>query len=195
MKIERLNHDKIRIFLTFDDLSERGIQKDDMWREIPKVHELFSEMMDQAYTEVGFDASGPLAVEVFSTPAQGMIVVVTRGKGMIQLDDDYDSDDVYEVELTIEQTDMISYAFNEFDELVLAAESLLPFFKGGRLYNYKGVYILQIDSDEMNDVQANRIVALLSEFAEVSPVTPEVLEEYGKVVMPELAVETICRYF
>lgn len=195
MKIERLNHDKIRIFLTFDDLSERGIQKDDMWREIPKVHELFSEMMDQAYTEVGFDASGPLAVEVFSTPAQGMIVVVTRGKGMIQLDDDYDSDDVYEVELTIEQTDMISYAFNEFDELVLAAESLLPFFKGGRLYNYEGVYILQIDSDEMNDVQANRIVALLSEFAEVSPVTPEVLEEYGKVVMPELAVETICRYF
>lgn len=195
MKIERLNHDKIRIFLTFDDLSERGIQKDDMWREIPKVHELFSEMMDQAYTEVGFDASGPLAVEVFSTPAQGMIVVVTRGKGMIQLDDEYDSEDVYEVELTIEQTDMISYAFNEFDELVLAAEALLPFFKGGRLYNYKDVYILQIDSEEMNDVQANRIVALLSEFAEVSPVTPEVLEEYGKVVMPELAVETICRYF
>lgn len=195
MKIERLNHDKIRIFLTFDDLSERGIQKDDMWREIPKVHELFSEMMDQAYSEVGFDASGPLAVEVFSTPAQGMIVVVTRGKGMIQLDDEYDSEDVYEVELTIDQTDMISYAFTEFDDLVRAAEALLPFYKGGQLYNYKGVYILQIDSEEMNDVQANRIVSLLSEFAEVSPVTPEVLEEYGKVVMAEYAVETICRYF
>ena len=62
MKIERLSQDKIRIFLTFDDLTERGIQKDDMWREIPKVHELFSEMMDQAYTELGFDPSGPLAV-------------------------------------------------------------------------------------------------------------------------------------
>ena len=56
MKIERLNQDKIRIFLTFDDLLERGIQKEDMWREIPKVHELFSEMMDQAYSELGFDA-------------------------------------------------------------------------------------------------------------------------------------------
>jgi adapter protein MecA 1/2 len=71
----------------------------------------------------------------------------------------------------------------------------LPFYKGGQLYNYKGVYILQIDSEEMNDVQANRIVSLLSEFAEVSPVTPEVLAEYGKVVMAEHAVETICRYF
>ena len=56
MKIERLSQDKIRIFLTFDDLLERGIQKEDMWREIPKVHELFSEMMDQAYNELGFDA-------------------------------------------------------------------------------------------------------------------------------------------
>jgi adapter protein MecA 1/2 len=195
MKIERLNQDKIRIFLTFDDLSERGIQKEDMWREIPKVHELFSEMMDQAYNEVGFDASGPLAVEVFSTPAQGMIVVVTRGKGIIQLDEDFESDDVYEVELTVEQTDMISYAFYEFDELVRAAESVLPFFKGGTLYHYNNAYILQIDAEEMNDVQANRIVSLLSEFAEVSSMTPEMLEEYGKVIMADQAIETICRFF
>src|SRR4051812_32760948 len=79
MKIERLSHDKIRIFLTFDDLTERGIQKEDIWREIPKVHDLFSEMMDQAYNEVGFEAVGPLAVEVFALPAQGMIVIITRG--------------------------------------------------------------------------------------------------------------------
>lgn len=40
MRIERLSQDKIRIFLTFDDLSERGIQKEDMWQEVPKVHDL-----------------------------------------------------------------------------------------------------------------------------------------------------------
>lgn len=80
MKIERLSQDRIRIFLTFDDLSERGIQKEDMWREPPKLHELFLEMMDQAYNELGFDASGPLAVEVLAMPAQGMVINVTRGK-------------------------------------------------------------------------------------------------------------------
>lgn len=79
MRIERLSQDKIRIFLTFDDLSERGIQKEDMWQEVPKVHDLFTEMMDQAYSELGFDATGPLAVEVFAMPAQGMVVIVTRG--------------------------------------------------------------------------------------------------------------------
>ena len=50
MRIERLGQDKIRIFLTFDDLSERGIQKEDMWQEIPKVHDLFTEMMDHVIT-------------------------------------------------------------------------------------------------------------------------------------------------
>src|SRR5690554_2877561 len=109
MRIERLSPDKIRIFLTFDDLVERGIQKDDIWREIPRVHELFSEMMDQAYSELGFDASGPLAVEVFALPVQGMVIIVTRGNMSHQqlrsdIDADvYDSDEeVYEMEVTLE---------------------------------------------------------------------------------------------
>ncbi|MCG0314054.1 MAG: adaptor protein MecA, partial [Calditerricola sp.] len=34
MRIERLSPDKIRFFLTFDDLTERGIAKEDIWRDI-----------------------------------------------------------------------------------------------------------------------------------------------------------------
>jgi adapter protein MecA 1/2 len=166
-----------------------------MWREMPKVHELFSEMMDQAYSEVGFDASGPLAVEVFSTPAQGMIVVVTRGKTMTTTDEDYDADEVYEMELTVEQTDLIAYAFKEFDELVRAAQQLVPFYGGGKLYMYQGAYVLHIESEMMNDAQANRVVAVLSEFADICPTTPAVLEEYGKVIMAEHAVDTLCKHF
>lgn len=49
MRVERLSRDKIRFFLSMDDLMERGIEKEDMWRDIPKVHELFNDMMDQAY--------------------------------------------------------------------------------------------------------------------------------------------------
>lgn len=194
MKIERLGTDKIRIFLTFDDLHERGIEKEDMWREMPKVHELFSEMMDQAYSEVGFEASGPLAVEVFSTPAQGMIVVVTRGRGLPNVDEDYD-DDVYEMELTLEQTDVISYAFRDFDLLIRAAKALRPHYAGGKLYHYLDRYYLHIDAEGLNEVQANRVVAILSEFADMSPTTAAMLEEYGKIVQADRAIDTLCTYF
>ena len=53
MRVERLSQDKVRIFLTFDDLLERGIEKDDMWRDIPKVHDLFNDMMNRHMKKLG----------------------------------------------------------------------------------------------------------------------------------------------
>lgn len=67
MRLERLNYNKIKIFLTFDDLSERGLTKEDLWRNAPKVQQLFRDMMQEANKELGFEADGPIAVEVFST--------------------------------------------------------------------------------------------------------------------------------
>lgn len=200
MKIERLSQDKIRIFLTFDDLTERGIQKEDLWREIPKVHELFSEMMDQAYSELGFDASGPLAVEVFALPAQGMVVIVTRGrmeaeKHLAQIDEE-DEEEVYEMEVTLEQSDLISYAFHDFEHLVRVAKLINRYLiDGGSLFSYKGKWIVQLEPFEMEDTRYQALIALLSEFGEATSVTRAVLEEYGKVIIASDAIKVLCSYF
>jgi adapter protein MecA 1/2 len=202
MKIERLSQDKIRIFLTFDDLLERGIQKEDMWREIPKVHELFSEMMDQAHSELGFDASGPLAVEVFALPAQGMVVIVTRGKTESQQSgygdsDDEQDEDVYELEVTLEQTDVVMYAFRDFEDVISASKALLAsgHTEDGRLYAYQGKYMLAFDPAGSESSRNQAIIALLAEFGEAASVTQAVLEEYGKVVIASEAVREICNHF
>jgi adapter protein MecA 1/2 len=199
MKIERLSQDKIRIFLTFDDLTERGIQKDDMWREIPKVHELFSEMMDQAYSELGFDPSGPLAVEVFALPAQGMVVIVTKGKIEIHHEDgldDHEADEVYEMEVTMEQSDTIVHRFRDFEDLLRAAKVVSgSLTEAGTLYSYKDRWYLVVDSTEMEDPKYHALIAVLSEYGEASPVTQAVLDEYGKKVIAEDAVRTLIRHF
>jgi adapter protein MecA 1/2 len=200
MKIERLSQDKIRIFLTFDDLMERGIHKDDLWREIPKIHELFSDMMAQAHSELGFDASGPLAVEVFALPAQGMVVIVTRG-GMNKSDsaaylEDEEEEEVYEMEVTLEETDLISYAFTDFEHLLSAAKLLAPYLpEGGRLYYYKDKYILQIDPVEMHEYGYQSLIALLSEYGDATSVTAAVLEDYGKVIIADNAISVLCTHF
>lgn len=200
MKIERLSQDKIRIFLTFDDLLERGIQKEDMWREVPKVRELFSEMMEQAYSELGFDATGPLAVEVFSLPAQGMVVIVTKGKmdagKYFDHLDEEDDDDVYELEVTLEQSDIISYAFQDFEHLLTAAKRINKYLMdGGSLFSYNNKWILQLEPIEMDDDQYEMLIALLSEYAEATSVTQAVLEEYGKVIIADDAVKVLCSHF
>lgn len=200
MKIERLSQDKIRIFLTFDDLSERGIQKEDMWQEVPKVHDLFTEMMDQAYNELGFDATGPLAVEVFALPAQGMVVIVTRGKyDHHQYGGSGEEDlpeEVYEMEVTLEQTDSIVYAFRDFEPLVEAAHVLIGnITSAGKLYSYKGKWYLYFDPKHFEETQLSALIAVLSEFGDSSAVTEAVLSEYGKTVMAEDAVQVLCTHF
>ncbi|MCS7462437.1 genetic competence negative regulator [Paenibacillus doosanensis] len=199
MKMERLSQDKIRIFLTFDDLTERGIQKDDMWREIPKVHELFSDMMDQAYTELGFEPSGPLAVEVLQLPAQGMVVIVTRGKvDFQQTVESYDEEveEMYELEVTLEQTDQISYMFHDFEDMLRMAKVLNPLVtEGGSLFAYKNKWFLLLNADEMDENGYQAVIAVLSEFGEAATVTRAVLEEYGKTVIAENAVKVLCAHF
>lgn len=201
MRIERISQDKIKIFLTFDDLVERGIQKDDIWREIPKVHELFSEMMDQAYSELGFDATGPLAVEVFALPAQGMVIIVTKSAfaGRSDTDDEegYDSgDDIYEMEVTLERSDEVIYAFADFEHVVGAVRHISRHIPdGGSLYTYNGKWILRFHADEMAEETLTPVIPILSEFGEAASVTPAVLEEYGTCVIRQHAVSKLNAYF
>ncbi|OUN00988.1 MAG: adaptor protein [Paenibacillaceae bacterium ZCTH02-B3] len=198
MRMERLGNDKIRIFLTFDDLSERGIQKEDLWREIPKVHELFSEMMDQAYNELGFDATGPLAVEVFAMPAQGMVVVVTRGK--IGADDGSAADDeldeeMFEIEVSLERTDAVTYRFLDIEDAIGAARRLIRMTRKGRLYRYRDAWILRFEPADLPPDICHNAVAVLAEYGEAVTMTKAVLDEYGQTVIPEGAVGVLARHF
>ncbi|MEW9669711.1 genetic competence negative regulator [Ammoniphilus sp. 3BR4] len=199
MRVERLSQDKIRIFLTFDDLHERGIEKEDIWRDIPKVHDLFNDMMEQAYQDLGFEVMGPVAVEVFAMPAQGMVVIVTRGKSHANAEDDtdYDDEDIYEMEVTLEESEDIIFYFHDFEHLVEACHRAIAVVPdGGRVYSYNNRYYLVLDDIDMDNQQLyHTIIALLSEYGEASTVTKYVLAEYGKQLVGENAIQILCQHF
>jgi adapter protein MecA 1/2 len=196
MRVERLGGDKIRFFLTLDDLMDRGIEKEDMWRDIPKVHELFNDMMEHAYHELGFEVVGPVAVEVFALPAQGMVVIVScsrlpkiEGKALES------EEDVYELEVTMEETDDIVFRFTDFEHLIQAAIRVqFLIIQGGQVYFYEGSYYL-VFGDDLITVCLDTLVAILSEFGEVTTVTNPILQEYGKAIWSEDAVGQLIQYF
>ncbi|MEW9033829.1 MAG: genetic competence negative regulator [Planifilum fimeticola] len=194
MRVERLGRDKIRFYLSLDDLVERGIEKEDMWRDIPKVHELFNDMMEQAYRELGFEIAGPVAVEVFTLPAQGMVVIVTRGRPSDS--GEFDDDDMYELEVTLEESDQIVFRFVDFEDLVQAAMRMHPLVERdeGKVYAYRGQYYLVFDED-VKTKNLDALVAILSEYGEASTVTEHVLMEYGTTVWAEDAVHQLVRHF
>jgi adapter protein MecA 1/2 len=198
MRVERLTSDKVRFFLTFDDLHERNIDKDDLWRDIPKIHDLFNEMMEHAYYELGFEVNGPVAVEVFALPSQGMVVIVTRGKHEQMIDDDEQPNihDTFELEVMMDESEDLVYSFRDFEDLVQAAHRVHHLLvDGGKLYYYKNMYMLYFDSVDLEEKDFQLFISLLEEYGEITPVTEAVLSEYGNLIIANNAVKELILHF
>lgn len=200
MRIERLTSDKVRFFLTFDDLMERNIDKDDLWKDLPKVHELFNDMMEQAYYEVGFEVNGPVAVEVFALPTQGMMVIITRGRtsNPMQTDEveEVQEPDTFELEVMLEEREDLVFAFRDFEDLIRAVHRIHHLVvDGGKLFFYKDLYILYFDHLDLEETGLQLLISILAEYGEIVPITEAVLTEYGKVIFPENAVKELILRF
>ncbi len=194
MRLERLTYNKIKVFLTLDDLDERGISKEEMWQDLPKVHELFRDMMLEADDELGFKADGPIAVEVFSLPAQGMVVIVTKGQSTNE-DEDYD-DEFLELQVTMDISDDVFYEFDGFDDLIALTSRLFPLgVKGGEIYYYNGRYYASFEEEDYERLDVDMFVALLSEFGNPSTITKWRVREYGKLILDQDSVGKINHFF
>lgn len=193
MRLERLTYNKIKIFLTFDDLSERGITKEDLWQDLPRVHQLFRDMINEADDELGFKADGPIAVEVFSLPAQGMVIIVTKD----QTEDDEEFDDEYiEMQVTLDESDDVFYEFHSLEHVISLADRLsLMGITGGKLFSYLDRFYLLLEEADFAPNDLDTIIAVLAEFGSSSTITTYRVYEYGKELMAEDAIKQICFYF
>ncbi|MCG8397657.1 genetic competence negative regulator [Bacillus atrophaeus] len=193
MRLERLNYNKIKIFLTLDDLTDRGLTKEDLWKDSFKVHQLFKDMMNEANTELGFEANGPIAVEVYSLQAQGMVVIVTKNQEADSEDEEYD-DDYIEMQVKLDESADIIYQFRSFEDIIQLSESLQRIgIMGGTVYHYEGQYFLSLD--DLGSRSSEGVVAVLAEYGSPTTLTIYRLQEYGKVIMDGNAVETIRTHF
>ncbi|MES9695986.1 genetic competence negative regulator [Bacillus sp. JJ927] len=197
MRLERLNYNKIKIFLTFDDLSERGLTKEDLWRNAPKVQQLFRDMMQEANKELGFEADGPIAVEVFSLQAQGMVVIVTKENHEVDTEDEF-RDEFIEMQVTLDESEHILYEFATLDDVINLSNRLYNLgVTDGKLYTWDDRFYLWIEEEEEEQFQLLKadFIAILAEYGNPSTATIYRVMEYGKELMDSQAVEQIYNYF
>ncbi|MBN8208020.1 genetic competence negative regulator [Bacillus sp. NTK071] len=195
MRLERLTYDKIKIFLTYDDLNERGITKEELWQDVPKVHRLFREMIMEADDELGFKVDGPIAVEVFSLPAQGMVVIVTKGSNENDFEDDY-SEDYIEMQVTLDESDEVFYEFASLEDVIGLSKMLINVgIFGGTLYSFQNHFYMKFDEEEFAEYELDSLIALLAEYGNPSTITSYRVIEYGKTLMDSTAIEQLNKYF
>lgn len=190
MRLERLTYNKIKIFLTTDDLLDRGLTKEDIWKDSLKWHQLFHEMLDEASEEFGVDFQGSVEVEIFSMQAQGMIMIVS----MEEQDDETLTDDFLEMQVMTKGNDEILFEFVDIEHVISLARRLASIqFFGGSLYIMNSMYYLCIK--ENSSPHSQKLVANMAEYGYASLESVHRLKEYGKEIIEDYAVKTLIRYF
>lgn len=191
MRIERISENQFAIFLTFDDLVERGFTEDGLWQDVANVQELFSDMMYEAYDELGIELAGMLIVQVRLMQAQGMHIVVTQENEAVSFDEDF-----VEMKVTLDESSEMIFSFRSFEDVISVSEYLANIhLLAGQLYFYEEKYYMLIHDDDLFLKNKEDVIAIMSEFAEPSMITSHRLTEYGQTIIAEQAVETITQYF
>lgn len=87
MKIERINDNQIRCTLSSADLSMRNLNLGELAYGSEKARNLFHEMIQKAYNEVGFEAEDiPLMVEAIPLSNESVMLVITKIEDPEELD-------------------------------------------------------------------------------------------------------------
>lgn len=192
MRLERLTVNKIKIFLTSDDLMERGLSKDDIWKDSIKWHQLFHDMLEEASEEFDVEIQGSVAVEIFSLQAQGMILIITVDENIE--DEEVLFDGFVEMQVRVEGRENLLYQFESIEDIIALSHRLFALnVNGGSLYSYNNRYYLNMNNIDTSVVE--KIAPFLSEYGNPSILSTHVLEEYGKQIIEDEAVETIRKYF
>ncbi|HLQ98466.1 MAG TPA: genetic competence negative regulator [Candidatus Dormibacteraeota bacterium] len=195
MRIERISDDQFTIFLTFEDLVERGFTQDDLWHDASNIQNLFSDMMYEASTELGFELEGILLVQVHLMQAQGMHIIVTQRVEDIDLDFDIDEDFI-EMKVTLDESRELIFSFGEFEDIIQVSSYLgASSIEGGQVYHMDDHYYMLLDDRDLMNQSRENVIAIMSEFAQPSIVTSHRLKEYGKVIYDTNAVKHINQDF
>lgn len=202
MKIERVGENKIRIFVSYDDLEERDIDLDAFNYNSPETQELFWDLMEQAEIELGFDAQeSQLCIEAVSDVEQGFAITITR----IEEENEFESIQKFiksryrKKDLSIKKktasvcSTLLIYALESFDDLCALCAMIRPLFSGrSKVYSLDGTYYLVLSSVESHIKNEKQFFSILSEYADKMPNVDffeGYLNEYGKRLVSENAVQ------
>jgi adapter protein MecA 1/2 len=190
MRLERLNYNKIKIFLTLDDLFDRGLTKDDIWKDSLKWHQLFHDMLEEASATFEVEIQGSVAVEIFSMQAQGMVMIVT----VQEQEEEVFNDSFIDMQVTLEGNVEILFEIQDFEDVIQLANRLAIIgFAGGTIYHMNNAYYFLIEN-VCQDTQT-QIAAIMAEYGDPSFISIHILQEYGKIIMKNHAVSKIMTYF
>lgn len=92
MRIEQINENQIRCFLTRAEMERRHLQLKELAYGTDKAKRLFHELMQEAYTRFGFEVQNmPVMIEAVPLHDNSLVLLITRVENPEELDTRYSS--------------------------------------------------------------------------------------------------------
>lgn len=225
MKIEKISDTQIKVTLNHSDLIDRDLKLSELAYGSQKAQALFKDMMARANEEFGFETDNvPLMIEAVPLSTDSIMIVVTKVEDPSQIEQKLETigerpthrtfkepeedrltdlalmgKDISEVQATpIDKEIDLTYLFNDFDQVCMAAHRVQPMFAGDNsLYKYNESYFLVLGKNRKADSVIEGIVGVLDEFGSRCPssdLNEVFLKEHGKLMIDLHAVDVLSKY-
>src|SRR5690554_2491017 len=80
MKIERINDNTIKFYISYMDIEDRGFNREEIWYNRERSEQLFWQVMEEAdHAEEDFEIEGPLWIQVQALE-KGLEITVTKAQ-------------------------------------------------------------------------------------------------------------------
>ncbi|OIN67729.1 adaptor protein MecA [Exiguobacterium sp. KRL4] len=194
MKIERVNDNTVKFFITYTDIERRGFARDEIWYNRERGEQLFWQMMDEANEKESISFEGPLWIQVQAFE-KGLEVTVTIAKTSVdgeQVDEEeLDSllrsamSDAEEKETELSQD--VLFETTDFEHIIaLSQYAEAPIFEEltTSLYQKDGLYLLHLHFKEETEVEEQEnVMSLIAEYLNFSEQKIHPVAEYGKLIV------------
>lgn len=191
MRIQKVNESTIRIFISFTELADRDISMADLFQRSAKTEQLFWELIAQAREEVEFNLDQPFWIQATAASNDEFVITVMRQEDAVE------APGKEKEKKRPSRTRVLEwiYVFADFED-VLAAVKRLPEFPRVRssLFEFEGEYYLAI-SHMGSGKKKQYAEALFDEYGEIVDISKVFLEEHGRPVMTERAIQTLKKAF
>ncbi|MCU9613732.1 adaptor protein MecA [Caldibacillus lycopersici] len=192
MRLERVGGNQIKITLTYEELADHGFSEEDVGKDPSKWNQLFINIINVASKEYEILLEDTVLIDIFSFHSQGMVLVIT----LIENDDFFDLvDDTREMEWedALSASNSLFYIFEEIEDVIQFSIRIYPKFQGGQLLSYNEKYYLFLYI--ANESLLSNISSLASEYGDPATIGFPFVQEYGKIIISENAIQQLNHYF
>lgn len=203
MKIEKINADKIKIFLSYDELTERNLSISDFNKSPKHAQDFFISIFEETNLDLDFlDEDSQLLIEASVNKENLFVLTVTKIYDLPDVEKySYLDNNLFTKIDNHYYTNANIYKFSNFQTLIEFSKKAISsnaFCGINKLYKYNSSYFLVFKYSTIKNKSFFKTFILLSEFCNNTYIYKDIfntlIDENCKIIFKSNAIQKLANY-